>query len=233
MNILMYKPILFVLFLPLVSPINSLLAQKTIEVVGRAETSVQPNRFEINIILREYQDGKTKKNIEALEKGLLKALDKSGIPKEALKVSSFSGNRYNWKKKSPEFMAMKSYQLKLEDLGLLDLLVKNMDFRGLNNIFLTKATRNDIEKIQKANLVKALKAAKEKADELLKSIGKSTGEVINISEANYPNFPKPMNRRVNTMAIMQDDQAETGSNVDPQLIRVVNQIFVVYEIKNP
>ena len=35
------------------------------------------------------------------------------------------------------------------------------------------------------------------------------------------------------MAIMQDSQAETTNNVDPKLIMVVNQVFVVYEIKNP
>lgn len=211
---------------------SGLIAQKTIDVIGRAETRVKPNRFEISITIREYMNGKEKQNIEALEKSLIKGLKKTGIPESELKVSSFSGNRYNWKKNDPEFLANKTYQLNIGNLGLLDKLVQNMDSKSLNNVYLKRATRDNIKEVQKNNLIKALKAARKKANYLLNSIGKSTGEVISISEVN-PGIPRPLNMRANSSSVMMDYEAESITNVDPQMVRIISQILVVYEIKEP
>lgn len=227
----LFYPFLFILISS-----SGLFAQRTINVVGTSEIMVEPTIFRFSIMLREYQDGKNLKSIEELEKNLLKALGKADLPKDKLKVSSFNGGMYALRrKKDPEFRASKNYQLSLDDASKLDRVMENMDKMGVTNVYLIDATRDDLPDIRKENRVKALTAAKEKASYLLASMEEELGKPLKISEIPIAEFNNsPANTRgFSEMAAAADElMVESYEAPEFRQIKVVNRIYVLFEIKD-
>jgi uncharacterized protein len=211
---------------------------KKIEVNGSAEQEVLPDEIYVNITLREYfkdKDNKNKVDIMALEKQLQKAVEEAGIPKENFTIGAMNGYREWWGRKKPTtFLESKSYILKVPNLYKIDGIISRVDDKGVASTNIERYEFSKIEQLRKDIKIKALQAAKAKAQYLLEGIGEQLGEAIDIIEIDngYQN-PQPVysNMMLRATATSMADTAMPESTIDVQKIKVRYEIKAVFKIK--
>jgi uncharacterized protein len=211
---------------------------KKIEVNGSAEQEVLPDEIFVNITLREYfkdKDNKNKVDIMALEKQLQKAVEEAGIPKENFTIGAMNGYREWWGKKKPTtFLESKSYILKVPNLYKIDGIIARVDDKGVASTHIDRYEFSKIEQLRKDIKIKALQAAKAKAQYLLEGIGEQLGEAIDIIEIDngYQN-PQPVYSNMMMKTARYDAAAEVmpESTIDVQKIKVRYEIKAVFKIK--
>jgi uncharacterized protein YggE len=211
---------------------------KKIEVNGSAEQEVLPDEIFVNITLREYfkdKDNKNKMDIMALEKQLQKAVEEAGIAKENFTIGAMNGYREWWGKKKPTtFLESKSYILKVQNLYKIDGIIARVDDKGVASTNIDRYEFSKIEQLRKDIKIKALQAAKAKAQYLLEGIGEQLGEAIDIIEIDngYQN-PQPVysNMMLKSARMEMADVAMPESTIDVQKIKVRYEIKAVFKIK--
>ncbi|HEY9262590.1 SIMPL domain-containing protein [Chitinophaga sp.] len=206
---------------------------KKIEVNGSAEMEITPDEIYFNISLREYVKGKTKVEISTLEKQLEKAVADAGIPKADLTVENVYGNNFEIlrKKKDPqEFMARKQYRLKLTKLDKINIILGAVDAEGIENTRIASYSSSKMEAYRKEVKIKALLAAKEKAEYMLTAIGNKVDGVIEIQEMNTDNYSdvRPMMMANYKSAGVSED---ASSDIDFKTIKVRAEVRAVFAIK--
>ena len=211
---------------------------KKIEVNGSAEQEVLPDEIFVNITLREYfkdKDNKNKVDIMALEKQLQKAVEEAGIPKENFTIGSMNGYREWWGRKKPTtFLESKSYILKVPNLYKIDGIIARIDDKGVASTNIDRYEFSKIEQLRKDIKIKALQAAKAKAQYLLEGIGEQLGEAIDIIEIDngYQN-PQPVysNMMMRATAVPMSADVMPESVIDVQKIKVRYEMKAVFRIK--
>ena len=199
---------------------------KKIEVIGSAEMEVIPDEIYLSISLREYmKDPKSKVTIDKLERELYSAVTKIGISKEDFQIENVYGYNWYWEKKRKEdFMASKRYRLKLSDLNKVNELLSQLDPKGVENMNIGQFSHSRIEQYRLELKAKALLAAKEKADFLLKSIDEQVGRIIEIQEM-YDGYVQPMYE-------MRESNYKMGAEQDVQQPEIdFKKIKLRYEMK--
>jgi uncharacterized protein len=204
---------------------------KKIEVIGSAEMEVIPDEIYLSISLREYmKDLKTKITIDRLEQDLYKAITKIGLPKEDFQIENVYG--YNWfwdRKKKEDFMASKRYRLKLNDLNKVNELISQLDPKGVENMNIGQFSHSKIEQYRLELKAKALQAAKEKADFLLKSINEQAGRVLEIQEM-YDGYAQPYYEMREANLKMEMDQQVQQPEIDFKKIKLRYEMKAVFAI---
>jgi uncharacterized protein len=186
-----------------------------IEVTGSAELEVEPDEIIFIIGIQEYwkeefekrtefKDYKTKVPISEIENNLLSDLLKIGIPKDKITIREV-GNY--WRYKGKEFLISKQLEISLNDFDKINRIIQTIDTKGIDYMRIGELKNKDITEYRKQVKVEALKAAKEKADYLLNSIGKKTGDIISIIELNNDsnNSWRPQSMLSNTIMSTTDN----------------------------
>ncbi len=227
-----------ILFLALIAMSWSVSAQelfkmhkKKIEVRGTAEKEVVPDEIYLRITLKEYKSGGKKVEMNQLEAGLLRAVRQLKIDEKDLTVDNIFGYNWNWRKKrSDEFLASKSFRLKVNDLKFVNDLVDKMDSEGVNQINIAETTHSKIDEYKMELKAVALKAAKEKAGYLLGSIDEKLGGALEIQEIEYGYQPQPMYRNVAFDAVSAESKVGYQSELEFKSITIRAEFRVVFEI---
>ncbi|QJB34778.1 SIMPL domain-containing protein [Chitinophaga oryzae] len=209
---------------------------KKIEVNGSAEIEITPDELNLDISLKEYLKGKTKVDITTLEKQLVKAIADAGLPKEVLtieNVNGFNNEYFLRKKKDPvEFMARKQYRLKLTKLDKINDILGAVDAEGIESTRISSYTSSKMDQYRKEAKIKAIKAAKEKAEYMLAAIGNSIDNVIEVQEINTDNYadyrPQIM---ANAMYKSADAVGGGAPEIDFKTIKVRAEVRTVFSIK--
>ncbi|PSL49670.1 hypothetical protein CLV51_1011005 [Chitinophaga niastensis] len=208
---------------------------KKIEVNGSAEMEITPDEIYLNITLREYVKGKTKTEISILEKQLQKAVIDAGIAKENFTIENVFGNNYDWlrKKKDPlEFMARKQYRLKLSKLDKVNEILGAVDAEGIENARIASYTSSKMEAYRKEVKIKALQAAKEKAEYMLAAIGNKIDGVIEIQEIGTDNYSDVRPEMSNMyMAKARNTSEDAMPDIDFKTIKIRAEVRTVFAIK--
>ena len=217
------------LLLSLVSAGQNALTAKKITVVGAAEMELTPDEIYLRITLKEYLDGKKKITIDRLESSLVKGLKKAGIDENNLTVENVYGYNWNWKKRrSEEFLATKSFRLKLPDLKKVDPLLATLDERGVNQVNVTDYTHSELERHKRELKLRALQNAKQQATFLLNGIGEELGPVLEIHEVKRGPQPPVMYRAEMMQAA---DATSYQSDLEFKTITIHSEIEAVFEIQ--
>lgn len=207
--------------------------RRKIEVIGTAEAEVTPDIIYFGITLKEYMDGKKLVDIEQLERQLQKAVSEAGIAKEDFTINNISSYNYvNEKKKNPGFLARKQYRIKFSDLTKINQLLSKVDQKGIESTNIESYDYSKIETLKKELKLKALLAAKEKANFLLQGLGEKLGGALDVQEINNESFPQPM-YRANVMMMKSADsvaEAAPAEDIDFKKIKLNYQMRVVFEI---
>ena len=208
--------------------------RRKIEVNGSAEAEVTPDIIYIGMSLKEYfrdANNKKKVEIETLERQLQSAVLKAGIPQENFTINNISSYNNWWEmRKNTGFLARKQYRIKVTDLTKFNEIMSAVDPKGIEYSNIENYDYSKIETLKKDLKIKALQAAKDKAANLIGSIGGSLGGPIDIQEINNESYPQPMYR---TNALMEAKVMDQGAmpDIDFKKIKLNYQMRAVFEIK--
>lgn len=191
-----------------------------IEVTGVAEMEVEPDEILFNIGIK----GDNKNQLADNEKQLFEILKNNGVKNEDIKFKSMYQNIYSKTKiftKNLQFKATKK-----TDMGNL---FENLNQKWITNINIAEIKNTKIADYRKTVKINALKAAKEKADYLLESMAKRTGNPLEIVEIEdyTSDMIMPMNFRAKTANIQLE---AADANVDYSFENIDN-IKLKYSIK--
>lgn len=206
--------------------------RRKIEVTGVAEQEVTPDIINVSISLKEYMDGKNKVTISQLEGQLEKAIAEAGISKADFTINNLSS--YNYviqKKKNPDFLASKQYNIRFHDLNKYNAIVSKIDPKGIQSTNIASYDYSKMPELKKELKIQALLAARDKAIYMLTAIGEKLGGVISINEFDNGNggiaAPVYANR---VMFKTADAGAVEDSDLDIKPIKLSFQVQAVFEI---
>ncbi len=176
--------ILSILFIAIISHgqiIENCVKEPCISVSGTAKMEIVPDKIFLDIILTE-KDRNDKKQLNEIEVLFLDVLQKLSISKDDLSLSDANSSliRIPWKGK--KISKSKEYQLMVKDVKTLTLLLNELENVDISNVSISHVDHSKIEEYKKEVKIKAIIAAKEKANYLLNAIGKELGDPLEISE---------------------------------------------------
>lgn len=168
------KHFLLVGILTLGSFVNAQEVKKNaIEVTGVAEMEVEPDEVIFSVGIKADNKNEMADN----EKKLFETLKNAGVKNEDIKFKSMYQNIYS---KTAKFS--KNYQFKANAKSNLSKIFEDLNQKWVSNLSISEVKNTKIADFRKAVKINALKAAKEKANYLLESMGKKTGNAIEIVE---------------------------------------------------
>lgn len=171
-----------------------LYAQETtdryIEVTGTSEIEIVPDKIHYIIEIREYFeeefDGKskpeeyrTKVPLSKIEQGLREALDKAGIPQNAIRTQEIGDY---WRQQGQDFLVSKKFDITLTNFNQINEIVKRIDTKGIHTMRIGELENKDMLAYHQKGKIEALKAAQRKATYLVEALDKRLGDVIRIVE---------------------------------------------------
>lgn len=200
-----------------------------IEVTGTAHLEIEPNELYLTIRLREFEENKQKSNLEKIDKDFLNALKEAGIDKKRLELTDVGSKLDKLGKKEKDAFREKTYQLKLTSAAELEKLLEKLEPVKVDYVDVVRVNHSDIEKLKLDLKVKALQAAKAKAETLLKAIGSEVGKPIMVREVDYEPYLPVGNMRMELKAA--DGASETESATVFKKIKLQAQVTAQFQIK--
>jgi uncharacterized protein YggE len=155
---------------------------RVIEVSASAERWITPDEFTFKITLFERIENKQKITIEQQETALRNELAALGVD-VAKDLSVFDiSSTYFRQKKVRDVLSSKDYRLKIRELNKIAKLQEIADRLNISKLDLIESEHSEITRLRRETKMDAMKAAKEKADYLLASIGQRAGKPVYIRE---------------------------------------------------
>jgi uncharacterized protein YggE len=169
-----------------------------IEVTGTHEMEIIPDEIYIAIHIRERIVDKEKITVEIQETKLISLLKSTGINASDLTLTNTMANfiRVDWKKK--DLITEKNYMLKVADAVMVGKVFQELDKLDIRDARIDHVDHSKMQEFRKEARIKAIKAAKDKADYLLIAIGEQTGKPLIVRENN--DFVQFQNTNFNTRA---------------------------------
>lgn len=164
--------------------------ERYIEVTGTSEIEIVPDKIHYLIEIREYFeeefDGKskpeeyrTKVPLSKIEQGLREALDKAGIPQNAIRTQEIGDY---WRQQGQDFLVSKKFDITLTNFNQINEIVKRIDTKGIHTMRIGELENKDMLAYHQKGKIEALKAAQRKATYLVETLDKKLGDVIRIVE---------------------------------------------------
>jgi uncharacterized protein YggE len=213
-----------------------------IEVTGIAKTEIVPDEIYLDICIKERIEKGKKLTITILENQLKSTLKTIGIPEENLSISDVNNILSKtglWKK---ELLSSTNYTLKVEGVNNLKNLFKSFKKQKVFSVNIIKVSHSNIIELKKKNRIKAISAAKEKADYLLLAIGEETGSPIIIKEIDisYKDNNRNSNIRIRgynsnyeqySPISIQGYGIKNNRSMEFEKIKITSSIYVKFLIK--
>lgn len=205
-----------------------------IEVTGTAKQEVEPNEIYLNVRLREFEENKEKITLEKLDKDFLDAIKAAGIDRSRLELTNAGSQLGKFGRKDKDAFREKTYQVKLTSGGELEKFLVKIEPVKVTQVMITKLSHSEIEKFRMELKIKALQAARAKAEGLLKSIGSEIGRPLMIREFEDQPYPG-LNMTANVVMHGKIDyEGDAYLEEDPTAFRKITlqaQVTAQFEIK--
>lgn len=156
--------------------------QPRIDVNGMAEMHVVPDEIHIAIELRERGSGNNKVTVEQQEVQLRDAVKALGIALDNLTLSDAVADYVPKKFRKDDVVARKGYTLKVTDAEAVRKVFLELDRLQIEEARIQRVSHSKEQEFRKDMRIKAITAAKEKADYLLAAIGEKTGSALSVAE---------------------------------------------------
>ena len=199
--------------------------QPYIEVTGQVETEITPNEIYLRIVLNE-NDKKGRISIEKQENKMLAKLRQCDVDIEKqLSVEDFNGI---YKRKflgENRVTKIKHYQLLIYDGKTLARVYQELDAIDVSNISIIKVDHSEIEAYKRETKIKALKVAKQKAEDYANAINQSVGKALFIQESS--NIYRVSNMLVDNVSKSYDSQ-ESIADLDIKKIKITENVLAKF-----
>ena len=191
-----------------------------IEVTGSAEMEIVPDEIYMNIVINE-KDNKQKTTLAQAEKEMISKLNGLGIDiKKQLSVKDISSNFKNYWIKSSDILTSKEYQLLVYDAKTAGQVILSLEKAGISNVTIDRVDHSKIEQYRREVKVSAVKAAKEKAEDMAKAIGQTAGKALYINEIDYGNSNILRARNVAIMVSAKSESMDAASVPDIEFEKI-------------
>lgn len=201
--------------------------QPFIEVTGTAEVELEPNEIYLLIKLKEFEENRQKTTLEQLDNDFFKAVKEAGIDRSRVQLADAGSTLDKIRRRDKDSFREKSYQIKLTSAAELEKVLTKLEPVKVNTADITRLSHSDLEKTRLDLKVKALQAARSKAETLLKSIGGEIGKPLLVRE--WDSDPRPMDMMANVRMQAYDESAPAP--VEFRKIRLQAQVTAQFEIK--
>lgn len=157
-----------------------------IEVTGFAEQSIVPDEIIIAIKIKERYKNKEKVTIKQQEDSLKYYLTKGSLNLNNLTLANVNSDyvQVNWTKKA--VLTETNYLFKAVDVSEVEKVFQIAEMFMFYDAYISKVNHSKLEEYKNEIRIKAIKNAKEKADQMLNAIGFQTGKPWIVQE-NTPN----------------------------------------------
>ena len=172
---------IYLLTIVLASQAQEIRPEHFIEVTGTAELEIVPNEIYLLVRLKEFEEGRVKTTLETIDKSFLNALKEAGIDTKNLELAD-AGLLLGGRRRDRNVFREKTYQLKLSAAAEVEKFLSKIEDVKVDFVDIVRISHSELEKIELALKVKALQAAKVKADALLKGVGAELGKAIKVYE---------------------------------------------------
>lgn len=219
---------LFLLALPFFASAQEVFkGEHFIEVTGTAQQEIEPNEIYVTIKLREFEENRQKVNLEKIDTDFMSALKAANIDRKRLELADAGSRLDKLTKKEKDAFREKTYQLKLTSGAELEKFLEKLEPVKVDFVDIARLHHSDLEKIKLELKVKALQAAKSKADMLLKSIGSEVGKPIMVREFDF----QPYEGNMRVANVMVADGMGTENQIGFKKIKLQAQVTAQFEIK--
>jgi len=207
-----------------------------ITVTGSSDREVTPDIIYLDLTLKEYfldKDGKNKIFIDDLEKNFQRIVLDNGIPNENISIESISGfTKLSQRHRNENFLASKTYKIKLSDLDKINAILDRIDPKALTNVFIAGYDYSQIEEVRKELRIKAMVNAKNKAEYCLGAVNETLGNLLetDIDESSLNmnpggNFAMPM------MRLSASESNFSSDSIDFKKIKLTATVHLKFQIK--
>lgn len=149
-----------------------------IEVEGKADTLVTPNRIYIDVLITE-KDTKGKKSVEDLEKEMFIKLQAIGVDiKKDVSMKDMLSTFKKYFLKSTDIQKSKSYSILVYDATQTTKVFIGLEEIGISNVNIEKTEHSESQNIQLKINSKAIKNAKATAESYLNPLNQKVGKAI-------------------------------------------------------
>jgi len=156
--------------------------KRTITVVGTAEKNVEADEIHLGISIQEYQDDSgLRVGLKELEQRMIKAVNDAGIPTSDIRVDNISGYG-TYSMEGQGFMASKNFTIKAKNMAVVNLLMSKLGEAGVSSANTMYFAHSQADTYLRDLKVQALKAAREKAEMLLRASNEKPGKALNIED---------------------------------------------------
>lgn len=206
-----------------------------LEVQGKADTLVTPNRIYIDVLISE-KDTKGKKSVEDLENEMLTKLKSLGIDTE--KNVTMQDMMSNYKKyflKQTDIQKAKSYSILVYDAKITAKVFIGLEEVGISNISIDKLEHSEEKKIQLVINSKAMENAKANALSFTKPLGQNIGKALFINQTKniaYRGSVDQIRIRGAAEAKKYDMRAQDyNENIEFEKIKISSEIGVRFALE--
>lgn len=205
-----------------------------LEVQGKADTLVTPDRIYIDVVLSE-KDAKGKKSVEDLENDMLVKLKTIGI--DVSKNVVMQDMVSNYKKfflKQTDIQKAKSYSILVYDAKTTTKVFIGLEEVGISNAIIDKLEYSDEKKMQLVMNSKAIESAKANAVSFSKPLGQKFGKAILVNQvrnaANRSRFDQISIRGVSANKESIDSKSY-DSFIEFEKIKIASEVLVRFSLE--
>lgn len=200
-----------------------------IEVTGTADQEIEPNEIYVLVRLKEFEENRQKTSLEKIEKDFYNAMKEAGIDRKRIELADVGSDLEKFRRKDKEAFREKTFQIKLTSGAELGKFIDKLSAVKVDSVDVTRLHHSDYEKIKLDLKVQALKAAKSKAEILLRSIGAEIGKPLMVRDFDFqqPYMEMKSNVRMQSM----DSPQEMEEPIAFRKIKMQAQITAQFEIK--
>jgi uncharacterized protein YggE len=207
-----------------------------LEVQGKADTLVTPNRIYIDVLISE-KDTKGKKSVEDLENEMLTKLKSLGIDTE--KNVTMQDMMSNYKKfflKQTDIQKAKSYSILVYDAKTTAKVFIGLEEVGISNVRIDKLEHSEEKKIQLTINSKAMENAKANAISFTKPLGQNIGKALFINQTKNIAYRGNVNeiriRGTSTIGGNYDLKSQNyNENIEFEKIKISSEIGVRFALE--
>ena len=230
--------ILFILILFSVSSfaqneLNPLTSTPYIEVTGEGEMEIVPDQIFLHFTLKERYVKNKKIDIEDLEKKMKQHLKANKFDLKKLSLADADADFVTIKRKNKDVLASKDYLLEVETTDELSDVWQILDEIDVANAYIQRVDHSQMEDFKKEVKIKAIQAAKEKANYLLEAVDQKAGKPLFIQERESYHQPYAANMRLEKMHVMADGAvaAPKEPSISFKKIKLNYKVFARFAIQ--
>lgn len=200
-----------------------------IEVTGTAEKEIAPDEISIRIILQETAE-KNRTTIKEMEEKLMAKLKAAGIDLKKLVLQNANASYQKITKKNSDVINLKEYILKVNSAEEAYKAFAIFDEIQIKDARIVELSHSKIEQYRQEVKLMAVKAAKQKATDMLAAIGESIDKPLIIREIDETPY---VLYRANMVAnVAEGGYASDAADVlDIKPIKLQYKVFTRFKIK--